>query len=92
MAEGASAGFPMAELVARTGVPAATVRYYVALGIIPAPVRVAPNRFLYDERHVEIVGLVLRSNSAMLKLMRGMGFEVMRFDEDPDFVKVTHAL
>jgi acetyltransferase len=40
----------------------------------------------------EIVGLVLRSNAAMLKLMRGMGFEVRRFDEDPDFVKVTHAL
>jgi acetyltransferase len=40
----------------------------------------------------EIAGLVLRSNAAMLKLMRGMGFEVKRFDEDPDFVKVTHAL
>jgi acetyltransferase len=40
----------------------------------------------------EIVGLVLRSNAAMLKLMRGMGFEVRRFDEDPDFVKVTHGL
>ncbi len=41
---------------------------------------------------VEIVGLVLRSNAAMLKLMRNMGFEVKRFDEDPDFAKVTHAL
>ncbi len=40
----------------------------------------------------EIVGLVLRGNTAMLKLMRGMGFEVGRFDEDPDFVKVTHEL
>jgi acetyltransferase len=40
----------------------------------------------------EIVGLVLRSNSAMLKLMRGMGFEVKAFAEDPDFAKVTHAL
>jgi acetyltransferase len=40
----------------------------------------------------EIVGLVLRSNAPMLKLMRGMGFEVNRFDEDPDFVKVTHSL
>ncbi|MBC7665210.1 MAG: GNAT family N-acetyltransferase, partial [Caulobacter sp.] len=40
----------------------------------------------------EIVGLVLRSNGAMLKLMRTMGFDVKRFDEDPDFAKVTHAL
>ena len=40
----------------------------------------------------EIVGLVLRSNVAMLKLMRGMGFEVKRFEEDPDFALCTHAL
>ena len=40
----------------------------------------------------EIVGLVLRGNAGMLKLMRGMGFEEKRFDEDPDFVRVTHAL
>jgi acetyltransferase len=40
----------------------------------------------------EIIGLVLRSNAAMLKLMRGLGFEVKRFDDDPDFAKVTHAL
>ena len=40
----------------------------------------------------EIVGLVLRRNPAMLKLMRNMDFEVKRFDEDPDFAKVTHAL
>jgi acetyltransferase len=40
----------------------------------------------------EIVGLVLRGNAAMLKLVRNLGFEVRRFDEDPDFVKVTHAL
>lgn len=40
----------------------------------------------------EIIGLVLRSNGAMLKLMRGLGFDVKRFDEDPDFAKVTHGL
>ena len=40
----------------------------------------------------EIVGLVLRSNMAMLKLMRGLGFAVKSFPEDNDFVLVTHAL
>src|SRR5471032_2087605 len=35
-----------------------------------------------------IAGLVLRSNAGMLKLMRGMGFEVKRFEEDPDFALV----
>ena len=39
-----------------------------------------------------IAGLVLRSNGGMLKLMRGMGFEVKRFEEDPDFALCTHAL
>jgi acetyltransferase len=40
----------------------------------------------------EIYGLVLRSNAGMLKLMRGMGFEVKTFEEDADFALVTHAL
>ena len=40
----------------------------------------------------EIDGLVLRGNAGMLKLMRGMGFAVKRYDEDPDFALVTHAL
>lgn len=51
-------GFPMAELVARTGVAAATIRYYVSTGLLPAPRRIATNRFLYDARHVESLRLV----------------------------------
>jgi acetyltransferase len=37
-------------------------------------------------------GLVLANNSGMLKLMRGLGFSVKPFAEDPDFKLVTHAL
>ena len=40
----------------------------------------------------EIDGLVLTSNSEMLKLMRKLGFSVKRFDEDPDFRLVTFNL
>jgi acetyltransferase len=40
----------------------------------------------------EIDGLVLRGNAAMLKLMRGMGFAVKRYEDDPDFALVTHPL
>ncbi|MEO6855597.1 MAG: bifunctional acetate--CoA ligase family protein/GNAT family N-acetyltransferase [Rhodoferax sp.] len=40
----------------------------------------------------EIEGLVLASNPGMLKLMRGLGFSVKPFAEDPDFRLVTHAL
>ncbi len=48
----------MSELVQRTGAPAATIRYYLSVGLLPPPVKVASNRYLYDERHVELVRLV----------------------------------
>jgi len=40
----------------------------------------------------EIEGLVLANNPGMLRLMRGLGFAVKPFAEDPDFKRVTHAL
>ena len=40
----------------------------------------------------EIEGLVLAKNPSMLKLMKGLGFTVKRFGEDPDFMLVTHSL
>lgn len=54
----AAGGCSLRDLVARTGVPAATVHHYLALGLIPPPQRVAPNRFAYDERHVRALRLV----------------------------------
>lgn len=50
--------FTMSQLVERTGVPAATIRYYLSAGLLPPPAKVAANRYLYDERHVELVRLV----------------------------------
>ncbi|MDI1244532.1 MAG: GNAT family N-acetyltransferase, partial [Rhodoferax sp.] len=40
----------------------------------------------------EIEGLVLANNPNMLKLMKGLGFAVKPFPEDPDFKLVTHQL
>lgn len=40
----------------------------------------------------EIDGLVLANNQPMLKLMRGLGFSVKAFPEDPEFKLVTHPL
>ena len=42
----------LAVVVARTGVPSATLHHWLRLGLLPAPIRVARNRFAYDERHV----------------------------------------
>ena len=40
----------------------------------------------------EIIGLVLTNNDGMLRLMRGLGFTVKTYPEDPDFRLVTHPL
>lgn len=45
-----------------------------------------------DKGLKQIIGLVLAKNSGMLKLMRGMGFDIAPFEEDPDFKIVTYDL
>jgi acetyltransferase len=45
-----------------------------------------------DKGLSEIDGLVLANNPNMLKLMRGLGYTVKTFAEDPDFKIVSHPL
>jgi acetyltransferase len=40
----------------------------------------------------EIEGLVLANNAGMLKLMRGLGYSVKSYADDPDFKLVSHSL
>ncbi|WP_420638929.1 TetR family transcriptional regulator [Candidatus Poriferisocius sp.] len=47
--------FPISELVARTGVPAASIHHYRRLDLLPPPRRAAANRFLYSQRHADAV-------------------------------------
>jgi AcrR family transcriptional regulator len=51
-------GLDLADVVARTGVPAATIHHWRRLGLLPPATRVATNRFVYDERHVQAARLV----------------------------------
>jgi len=48
----------MAELVAETGVPAPTIKYYLREGLLPAGERTSPNQVKYDQRHVRRIKLV----------------------------------
>ncbi len=48
--------------------------------------------FAREKGLTEIEGLVLANNTNMLKLMKGLGFSIKAYDEDPDFKLVTHAL
>lgn len=50
--------FPIAELARRSEVPPATIHHYLRAGLLPPPQRVATNRFLYDERHVQALRLI----------------------------------
>ena len=63
----------ISELSARTGVPAATIHHYLRLGLLPAPERVASNRFLYDRRHVRRLRLV-----RALRRRRGLSLDAIR--------------
>jgi AcrR family transcriptional regulator len=48
----------IADLVAETGVPRATIHSYLRLGLLPRPKRLSPVRFAYDERHVRALRLI----------------------------------
>jgi AcrR family transcriptional regulator len=48
----------IADLVAGTGVPPATIHYYLRLGLLPRPRRLSGSRFGYDERHVRALRLI----------------------------------
>nr|WP_319564977.1 bifunctional acetate--CoA ligase family protein/GNAT family N-acetyltransferase [uncultured Rhodoferax sp.] len=48
--------------------------------------------FAREKGLTEIEGLVLANNPNMLKLMKGLGFVIKSFPEDPDFKLVTHHL
>jgi acetyltransferase len=45
-----------------------------------------------DKGLTEIEGLVLANNTGMLKLMKGLGYQIKPFADDPDFKLVTHGL
>ena len=57
-------------MVQRSGVPASTIHHYRREGIIPAPQRVAANRFCYSEEHVEALGLI-----RLLRERRGLSLD-----------------
>ena len=48
--------------------------------------------FAREQGLTEIEGLVLARNAEMLKLMKGLGFDIKPFVEDPDFKWATKDL
>ena len=54
----APAGFLVSVLAQRTGVSVPTIHHYRRLGLLPSATEAAPNRFLYDERHVAALTII----------------------------------
>jgi AcrR family transcriptional regulator len=50
--------FTISGLAQQTGVPVPTIHYYRRLGLLPDPVVMAANRYLYDDRHVEALAMI----------------------------------
>jgi DNA-binding transcriptional MerR regulator len=48
----------MAELSAESGVPVATIKYYLREGLLPAGERTSPNQARYGEEHVQRLKLI----------------------------------
>jgi AcrR family transcriptional regulator len=69
---GSAEAFGLGELASRSGVPVPTIHHYRKLGLFPAPRQVAPNRFVYDERHVAALGAIraLRAHQVPLDTIR----------------------
>src|SRR2546425_10639850 len=76
------------ELVAVTEVPSATIHYYLRHGLLPAPRRIAANRFAYDERHVLGLRLIrtLRERRGLsLPMIRRILPELLRLESEEAF-------
>lgn len=78
----------IADLVAMTEVPSATIHYYLRQGLLPSPRRIAPNRFAYDGRHVHALKLVrsLRERRGLsLPMIRRIMPELLRLEGEDAF-------
>ncbi|PQP23762.1 MerR family transcriptional regulator [Rhodococcus opacus] len=72
----------VSELVARTGVPLATVKYYLREGLLMPGEATSATQARYGEKHVERLGLVKALSGAGLPIPRIR--EILRLVDHPD--------
>ena len=73
----------ISELVERTGVPLATVKFYLRQGMLPAGEAVSATRAEYGEEHVRRVGLI-RALSDVAGLPLGRVKEILDLIDGPE--------
>jgi DNA-binding transcriptional MerR regulator len=84
----------IAELSTRTGIPVATIKYYVREGLLPAGESTAPNQAQYDEGHVARLELIraLREGAGLSIATLGRVFAAMeahRPDARPEYLTLA---
>ncbi len=75
-----ASGLRIGELAAQFGLSPRTIRYYEAVGLLPAPRRTPSGYRVYDEADVARLRFVLRAKAVGLRL--GEIGEVLRIQED----------
>lgn len=65
--------FRIGELSRITGVPSSTINYYVREGLLPPPIKTAPNMAYYDSSYPEMIGEI-----RILQKERGMTLSEIR--------------
>jgi AcrR family transcriptional regulator len=84
----APAGFTISVLAEKSGTPVPTIHHYRHLGLLPEATELASNRFLYDERHVEVLNVIrlLRERRNMpLETIRDLLPELLAFNRESEF-------
>ncbi len=70
----------MRRLVAATGVPRSTIQFYIREELLPPPQRLANNRAIYGQVHVDLLGLItrLKAEGMSLREIRPLAEEAAR--------------
>ena len=83
----------IAELSKRSGVPVATIKYYLREGVLPAGERTSPNQASYDETHVHRLRLVRALVDVGGLSIAAVGEVLDRVDSpDPDINKTLGVM
>ncbi|MEM9746074.1 MAG: MerR family transcriptional regulator [Actinomycetota bacterium] len=86
----------MAELSRLSGVPTATIKYYVREGLLPAGETTAPNQARYDQQHLDRLSLIraLREAAGLSIATIGRVLDAMDHDRPgahPDYLTIAVA-
>jgi DNA-binding transcriptional MerR regulator len=92
VSRGEEAAIRIAELSRRSGVPVATIKFYIREGILPRGELTAPNQARYGEAHLQRLALIRTLQRAGLSLavikQSLHAMDALR-DDSPEFIRIA---